>query len=111
MAEQAKVLSVGEMKDITEPRHTAMTVCLLAQVQAAVRDETVVMLSKRMSRHLKRAQEALLEIDRGGGEPRVAPGTAVDVHEVPQVPRRGVSSWGDVTGVPMSMAVCGVRGR
>jgi hypothetical protein len=58
------VLSVGEMKDISEPRRTSMTVCLLAQVQAVVRDETVVMLSKRMSRHLKRAQEELLEIER-----------------------------------------------
>ncbi|MGW1617027.1 Tn3 family transposase [Streptomyces sp. NPDC002285] len=64
LAEQARVLSVGEMKDIAEPRRTAMTVCLLAQVQAAVRDETVVMLSKRMSRHLKRAQEELLEIEK-----------------------------------------------
>lgn len=64
LAEQARVLSVGEMKDIAEPRRTAMTVCLLAQVQAAVRDETVVMLSKRMSRHLKRAQEELLEIEQ-----------------------------------------------
>ncbi|WP_427164178.1 DUF4158 domain-containing protein [Streptomyces sp. C1-1] len=64
LAEQARVLSVGEMKDIAEPRRTALTVCLLAQVQAAVRDETVVMLSKRMSRHLKRAQEELLEIEK-----------------------------------------------
>ncbi|MET9777233.1 Tn3 family transposase, partial [Streptomyces sp. NPDC006367] len=64
LAEQARVLSVGEMKDIAEPRRTAMTVCLLAQVQAAVRDETVVMLSTRMSRHLKRAQEELLEIEK-----------------------------------------------
>jgi TnpA family transposase len=64
LAEQARVLSVGEMKDIAEPRRTAMTVCLLAQVQAAVRDETVVMLSKRMSRHLKRAQEELAEIEK-----------------------------------------------
>ncbi|MFF0630317.1 DUF4158 domain-containing protein [Streptomyces sp. NPDC004296] len=64
LAEQARVLSVGEMKDIAEPRRTALTVCLLAQVQATVRDETVVMLSKRMSRHLKRAQEELLEIEK-----------------------------------------------
>ncbi|MCK8432691.1 hypothetical protein G3I77_06430 [Streptomyces sp. D2-8] len=64
LTEQARVLSVGEMKDIADPRRTAMTVCLLAQVQAAVRDETVVMLSKRMSRHLKRAQEELLEIEK-----------------------------------------------
>jgi hypothetical protein len=64
LAEQARVLSVGEMKDIAEPRRTAITVCLLAQVQAAVRDETVVMLSKRMSRHLKRAQEEPLEIEK-----------------------------------------------
>ncbi|MEU3282429.1 Tn3 family transposase [Streptomyces antibioticus] len=64
LAEQARVLSVGEMKDVADPRRTAMTVCLLAQVQAAVRDETVVMLSKRMSRHLKRAQEELLEIEK-----------------------------------------------
>ncbi|MFJ4690494.1 Tn3 family transposase [Streptomyces sp. NPDC088766] len=63
-AEQARVLSAGEMKEIAEPRRTAMTVCLLAQVQAAVRDETVVMLSKRMSRHLERAQEGLLEIEK-----------------------------------------------
>ncbi|MFE3866073.1 Tn3 family transposase [Streptomyces goshikiensis] len=37
---------------------------LLAQVQAVVWGETVVMLSKRMSRHLKRAQEELLEIEK-----------------------------------------------
>ncbi|MBI0378026.1 DUF4158 domain-containing protein, partial [Streptomyces albiflaviniger] len=61
---EAVMRSVGEMKDIAEPRRTAMTVCLLAQVQAAARDETVVMLSKRMSRHLKRAQEKLLEIEK-----------------------------------------------
>ncbi|MFH8224437.1 hypothetical protein ACH4C2_35945 [Streptomyces sp. NPDC018057] len=64
LAEQARVLSVGEMKDIAGPRRTAMTVCLLAQVQAVVRDKTVVMPSKHMSRYLKRAQEELLEIEK-----------------------------------------------
>ncbi|MFJ7271374.1 hypothetical protein ACIQV3_32835 [Streptomyces sp. NPDC099050] len=54
-AEQARVLSVGEMLDVAEPRRTALLACTVAKARARVRDEFVVMLSKRMARHGKRA--------------------------------------------------------
>ncbi|MFI9825914.1 hypothetical protein ACIHFC_37035 [Streptomyces sp. NPDC052013] len=59
-AEQARVLSVGEMLDISEPRRTALLACTVSKARARVRDEFVVMLSKRMARHAKRAQEELV---------------------------------------------------
>ncbi|MFE6904178.1 DUF4158 domain-containing protein [Streptomyces sp. NPDC057717] len=63
-AEQAQVLSVGEMLDISEPRRTALLACAEAKARARVRDEFVVMLSKRMARHAKRAQEELTSLEQ-----------------------------------------------
>ncbi|MFG2525781.1 Tn3 family transposase [Streptomyces sp. NPDC048527] len=63
-AEQARVLSVGEMLDISEPRRTALLACAVAKARARVRDEFVVMLSKRMARHAKRAQEELANLEQ-----------------------------------------------
>ncbi|MCX4784567.1 DUF4158 domain-containing protein [Streptomyces sp. NBC_01264] len=63
-AEQARVLSVGEMLDISEPRRTALLACVVAKARARVRDEFVVMLSKRMARHGKRAQEELADLEQ-----------------------------------------------
>ncbi|MFE5549218.1 Tn3 family transposase, partial [Streptomyces sp. NPDC056534] len=63
-AEQARVLSVGEMLDISEPRRTALLACTVAKARARVRDEFVVMLSKRMARHAKRAQEELVDLEQ-----------------------------------------------
>ncbi|MGW2586591.1 hypothetical protein ACWCYZ_35715 [Streptomyces virginiae] len=63
-AEQARVLSVGEMLDISEPRRTALLACVVAKARARVRDEFVVMLSKRMARHAKRAQEELADLEQ-----------------------------------------------
>ncbi|WP_411144385.1 hypothetical protein [Streptomyces sp. x-80] len=64
LAAQARVLSVGEMKDITEPRRTAMLACLVAEVQTKARDEFVTMLCKRMAQHVRRAEEELAEIEK-----------------------------------------------
>ncbi|WP_274919543.1 Tn3 family transposase [Streptomyces sp. WZ-12] len=64
LAAQARVLSVGEMKDIAEPRRTAMLACLVAELRSRARDEFVTMLCKRMARHLKRAEEELAEIEK-----------------------------------------------
>lgn len=63
-AEQARVLSVGEMLDVAEPRRTALLACTVANARARVRDEFVVMLSKRMARHAKRAQEELTALEQ-----------------------------------------------
>ncbi|MGW8357669.1 DUF4158 domain-containing protein [Streptomyces wedmorensis] len=63
-AEQARVLSVGEMLDISEPWRTRMLACMVAKARARVRDEFVVMLSKRMARHAKRAQEELADLEQ-----------------------------------------------
>ncbi|MER6076394.1 Tn3 family transposase [Streptomyces sp. NPDC001817] len=63
-AEQARVLSVGEMLDVSEPRRTALLACTVAKARARVRDEFVVMLSKRMARHGKRAQEELADLEQ-----------------------------------------------
>ncbi|MEU8837345.1 DUF4158 domain-containing protein, partial [Streptomyces sp900116325] len=63
-AEQARVLSVGEMLDISEPRRTALLACAVAKTRARVRDEFVVMLSKRMARHAKRAEEELADLEQ-----------------------------------------------
>lgn len=63
-AEQARVLSVGEMLDVSEPRRTALLACTVAKTRARVRDEFVVMLSKRMARHAKRAQEELADLEQ-----------------------------------------------
>jgi hypothetical protein len=63
-ADQARVLSVGEMLDVSEPRRTALLACTVAKAKARVRDEFVVMLSKRMARHLKRAQEELADLEQ-----------------------------------------------
>ncbi|MFF7234508.1 DUF4158 domain-containing protein [Streptomyces sioyaensis] len=63
-SEQARVLSVGEMLDISQPRRTALLACTVAKARARVRDEFVVMLSKRMTRHGKRAQEELMALER-----------------------------------------------
>lgn len=64
LAAQARVLSVGEMKDIAEPRRTAMLACLIAETRAQARDDFVTMLCKRMARHLKRAEEELALIEQ-----------------------------------------------
>ncbi|MCY0924229.1 hypothetical protein OS965_40050 [Streptomyces sp. H27-G5] len=64
LAAQARVLSVGEMRDISEPRRTAMLACLVAEVRAGARDEFVTMLCKRMARHIRRAEEELAEIEK-----------------------------------------------
>ncbi|MGW1616975.1 DUF4158 domain-containing protein [Streptomyces sp. NPDC002285] len=63
-AEQARVLSVGEMLDVAEPRRTALLACVVARARARVCDEFVVMLSKRMARHAKRAQEELTALEQ-----------------------------------------------
>ncbi|WP_051807989.1 hypothetical protein [Streptomyces sp. NRRL F-2664] len=63
-AEQARVLSVGEMLDISEPRRAALLACVVATARARMRDEFVVMLSKLMARHAKRAQEVLAELEQ-----------------------------------------------
>ncbi|MEU2718242.1 Tn3 family transposase [Streptomyces sp. NPDC007205] len=63
-ADQARVLSVGEMLDISEPRRTALLACTVAKARARVRDEFVVMLSKRMARHARRAQEELADLEQ-----------------------------------------------
>lgn len=63
-AEQARVLSVGEMLDVSEPRRTALLACTVAKARARVRDEFVVMLAKRMARHAKRAQEELTALEQ-----------------------------------------------
>lgn len=61
-AAQARVLSVGEMLDIVEPKRTAMVACLAAEARARGKDDLVVMLCKRVARHQKRAQEELEEL-------------------------------------------------
>ncbi|MET7458069.1 Tn3 family transposase [Streptomyces sp. NPDC005574] len=63
-AEQARVLSVGEMLDISEPRRTALLACTVAKARARARDEFAVMLAKRMARHAKRAQEELTALEQ-----------------------------------------------
>ncbi|SOD62431.1 hypothetical protein SAMN06297387_105248 [Streptomyces zhaozhouensis] len=63
-AEQARVLSIGEILDVSEPRRTALLACAVAKARARVRDEFVVMLSKRMARHAKRAQEELADLEQ-----------------------------------------------
>ncbi|WP_143832019.1 hypothetical protein [Nocardiopsis sp. CNR-923] len=52
------------MLDISEPRRTALLACAVAKARARVRDEFVVMLSKRMARHAKRAQEELTSLEQ-----------------------------------------------
>ncbi|MEW2581529.1 hypothetical protein [Streptomyces syringium] len=49
LAAQVRVLSVGEVKDIVEPRRTAMLACLVAEARVKARDEFVMMLCKRMA--------------------------------------------------------------
>ncbi|MGM9470173.1 DUF4158 domain-containing protein [Streptomyces murinus] len=49
---------------ISEPRQTALLACAVAKARARVRDEFVVMLSKRMARHAKRAQEELASLEQ-----------------------------------------------
>lgn len=62
LAAQARVLSVGEkMKDLAEPKRTAMLVCPLVEVRTRARDEFVTMLCTRMAQHLKRAGVELAE--------------------------------------------------
>ncbi|MFF4410825.1 hypothetical protein [Streptomyces sp. NPDC001404] len=51
------------MKDITEPKRTALLACLVAEVRTKARDESVTMLCKRMTRHAKRAEAELAEIE------------------------------------------------
>jgi hypothetical protein len=64
LAAQARVLSVGEVKDIALPRRTALVACLAAEARTQARDELVTMLCKRTARHLKRAQEEMEELER-----------------------------------------------
>ncbi|MFE6692244.1 hypothetical protein ACFVFQ_38070 [Streptomyces sp. NPDC057743] len=49
LAAQVRVLIVGEVKDIAEPRRTAMLACLVAEIHTKARDEFVAMLCKRMA--------------------------------------------------------------
>ncbi|MFE4368585.1 hypothetical protein ACFRMN_10125 [Streptomyces sp. NPDC056835] len=58
------MLSVGDMLDISEPRRTALLACAVAKARARVRDEFVVMLSKRMARHAKRAEEEPADLEQ-----------------------------------------------
>ncbi len=58
------MLSVGEMLDVVDPRRTALLACTVAKARARVRDEFVVMRSKRMARHGKRAQEELAALEQ-----------------------------------------------
>ncbi|MEU1282569.1 transposase [Streptomyces sp. NPDC005805] len=52
------------MLDVSEPRRTALLACTVAKARARVRDEFVVMFSKRMARHAKRAQEELTALEQ-----------------------------------------------
>lgn len=49
------------MLDICEPRRSALLACTVAKTRARVRDESVVMLSKRMAR---RVQEELADLEQ-----------------------------------------------
>ncbi|MEW2581062.1 DUF4158 domain-containing protein [Streptomyces syringium] len=56
LAAHARVLTLGEVKDIAEPRRTAMLACLVAEARTKAWDEFVTMLCKRTASHLKRGE-------------------------------------------------------